>query len=424
MGRFRELDAIAHIAPLWTCGESSYVTDVDLQLTAVTSPIYLGFSQGGARMAETKSAKYKVGMVGCGRQGTQHARGFTLNPLTEVVAIADPDPENLKLACKRFNARGYGSAEEMFASEELDIADCVLPVQANPEMVVLSARSGVKAIVSEKPIAASLADADRMVEACESRGIPWQGANVDRCISQLWVAREMIEAGEIGQVRSIDLYEATWQGGCQGISVAQMFAEDADVDWVTGWTNGDPFGEGDDDYQGIGGYVHFVNGIDCFIHARDGALRGLQIVGTDGVFLTDKRNHCFYKKDDSSGGSSVSGLAPDQRDLFEPFRGHAEGGYDEDGWQYPGDRLMGMVQSIVDSLEKGIEPRCSGQTQHKSLEITIAMRESARQGHNAVKLPLEDRSLTLMPEKYRWMNKKELYGKEWYAQQIAQATRD
>ena len=38
----------------------------------------------------TNKPKYKVGMVGCGRQGTQHARGFTLNPLTEVVAIADP----------------------------------------------------------------------------------------------------------------------------------------------------------------------------------------------------------------------------------------------------------------------------------------------------------------------------------------------
>ena len=50
-------------------------------------------------MAE-EAAKYRVGMVGCGRQGTQHARGFTLLAETQVVAIADPDPDNLALACQ------------------------------------------------------------------------------------------------------------------------------------------------------------------------------------------------------------------------------------------------------------------------------------------------------------------------------------
>ena len=80
----------------------------------------------------TTTAKYKVGIVGCGRQGTQHGRGFNLLPDTSVVAIADPDPDNLKLALRRFSARGYSTAEEMYANEQLDIVDCVLPVQFNP----------------------------------------------------------------------------------------------------------------------------------------------------------------------------------------------------------------------------------------------------------------------------------------------------
>ena len=89
----------------------------------------------------------------------------------------------------------------MYANEELDIVDCVLPVKYNPDMVVLAAeRSGAKGIVSEKPIAAKLSDADRMLEACSSRGIPWQGGNVDRSLSQMWEARAMLEVGEIGEV--------------------------------------------------------------------------------------------------------------------------------------------------------------------------------------------------------------------------------
>ena len=371
----------------------------------------------------TTTARYQVGIVGCGRQGTQHGRGFNLLPDTSVVAIADPDPDNLELALRRFSARGYSTAEEMYANEQLDIVDCVLPVQFNPDMVVLAAEtSGAKGIVSEKPIAASLVDADRMVAACEANGIPWQGGNVDRSISQLWEARALIEAGEIGEVLSINLYEMTMQGGCQGLSVAHMFAQDADIDWVTGWTNGDPFGESDDEYLGIGGYVRYANGVECFIHARTGAMRGLIVTGTEGVYVTDKRHHRFYHKSDTSDADLLSNLQYDDSKTFKPFRPHAEGGYDDEGWLYPGDRLVNSMQSIVDAITLGIEPRTSGQVQHKSFEATVAMRESARQGHAPIKLPLPDRSLTLKPQIWRWMNKKELFGEERYAQEIGRAT--
>ena len=371
----------------------------------------------------TTTAKYKVGIVGCGRQGTQHGRGFNLLPDTSVVAIADPDPDNLELALRRFSARGYSTAEEMYANEQLDIVDCVLPVQFNPDMVVLAAEtSGAKGIVSEKPIAASLVDADRMVAACEANGIPWQGGNVDRSISQLWEARAMIEAGEIGEVLSINLYEMTMQGGCQGLSVAHMFAQDADIDWVTGWTNGDPFGESDDEYLGIGGYVRYANGVECFIHAKTGAMRGLIVTGTEGVYVTDKRHHRFYHKSDGSDADLLSNLQYDDSKTFKPFRPHAAGGYDEEGWLYPGDRLVDSMQSIVDAITLGIEPRTSGQVQHKSFEATVAMRESARQGHAPIKLPLPDRSLTLKPQIWRWVNKKGLFGEEEYARQIGRAT--
>ena len=371
----------------------------------------------------TTTPRYKVGIVGCGRQGTQHARGFNLLPDTSVVAIADPDPDNLELAIRRFSARGYSTAEEMYANEQLDIVDCVLPVQFNPDMVVLAAeRSGAKGIVSEKPIAASLADADRMVAACEAKGIPWQGGNVDRSISQLWEARAIIEAGEIGEVLSINLYETIMQGGCQGLSVAHMFAQDADIDWVTGWTNGDPFGESDDDYLGIGGYVRYANGVECFIHAKTGAMRGLIVTGAEGVYVTDKRRHRFYHKSDASDANLLSNLRYDDSKTFKPFRAHAAGGYDEEGWLYPGDRLMNSMQSIVDAITLGIDPRTSGQVQHKSFEASVAMRESARQGHAPIKLPIPDRSLTLLPQKFRWMNKKELFGEERYAQEIGRAT--
>ena len=54
-----------------------------------------------------------------------------------------------------------------------------------------------------------------------------------------------------------------------------------------------------------------------------------------------------------------------------------------------GTGLMDSMRSIVDAIEKGVEPRASGTIQHRSLETAIAMRESARRGSVPVRLPLE-----------------------------------
>ena len=40
---------------------------------------------------------YRVGVIGAGLKGTQHARAYQLDPRTEVVAVAEKDPEVLDL---------------------------------------------------------------------------------------------------------------------------------------------------------------------------------------------------------------------------------------------------------------------------------------------------------------------------------------
>ena len=49
-----------------------------------------------------------------------------------------------------------------------------------------------------------------------------------------------------------------------------------------------------------------------------------------------------------------------------------------------------------------------------ALEIAIGLRESARRNQARVDLPIEDRSIVMYPEKWRWYYKKDVYGVEWY----------
>jgi predicted dehydrogenase len=360
-------------------------------------------------------------MIGCGLMATNHATAYAANPMTEIVAAADPDAENLDRLCRRFGVPArYSSYEEMLEKERIDIAAPVLPVSANPDAVVACARAGVRAIFCEKPIAASLEDADRMVDECRSRGIVFACGDAFRSYAQLWKARRLIESGEIGEVRSINAYEPTTEmsgGGCQTISVVRMFAGDADVEWVVGWVAGDPASDTD---QGMGGYLRFANGIECFLHSRDGAKKGVEVVGQRGVFFHS--GWFSFNLWQLAGGSSLPRWADlqESKGLFEDVPSESEDrAPDATGRTRPAFRTAASVQGIVDALEKGIGPRCSGDDMRAALEIAIALRESHRRGHSPVKIPLEDRSLKLMPARSRWLNKKEVYGEREYAQRMA-----
>ena len=396
-------------------------------------------------MTDSKRAKYRVGMIGVGIQGLVHARSYIHNPHTQIVAAADTDPENLSLFTESFSLPGYSSYEEMLHKEQIDIAAPVLPVRENAKAIVAAARAGVKAIFCEKPLTASLEEADRTVEECRSRGVYFYGGHTYRNYPQLWQAREMIEAGEIGEVQSINLYDDNGQGGCHWMSVVRMFAGDSNVDWVVGWVAGDPFSdsegdeytkrEGDIGVKKIGGYIRFDNGIECFSQYRTTKM-GIEVLCSRGVFVYDGAAFRMWKAKQGAKGTNMADLQEiedlfpdtktyDQGDLFSDTRR-----FDGEGWAIPENRLNDTMQRVVDSLETGVEPRCSGDDLRKSLEICIALRESHRRGHTQVKLPLEDRSLKLMPETARWMNKKDLLepplwaqtdatSQQWYAETMA-----
>ena len=322
----------------------------------------------------------------------------------------------------------------MLRDERLDIVATVVPVKPNPEIVIASARAGVRGILSEKPIAGRLVDLDRMVAACDEAGVPYQAGNVDRVRPQNWAAREAIIQGAIGEVRSINCYTQIVQGGCNALTWAKMYAlgqfirgksgRDADAEWVVGKTAGDPFSDGDEGLNGIGGFIHFGNGIEMTVHVNASARRGVEVVGSEGVFSGDGRHLRFWRKTAESGDDVFGGM----KEVFGlvPSVPTEETVVSPDGWLEPDSRIVDTVQSLIDAIDLGMEPRCSGRDQQQAFEITVALRESARRGHAPVHLPLaqELREQAMWPVPYRWTSKRELYGGQWYMQEMQRHKKD
>jgi predicted dehydrogenase len=382
-------------------------------------------------MSEEK--KYRVGVIGVGRQGSHHARTYALNPRCELVAGADTDEENLALFGARFGARGYSSYQEMFACEEIDIAAPVLPVRANAAAVIAAAQAGVKLISCEKPLTAKLADADCMVEACRTRGILFAAGLVTKNRPHFWQALEMIQVGEIGQVHSINTYGDNGQGGCHSINLARHFADFAAVEWVTGWVTGDPFSdyeeaheEGQTGVGQIGGHIRFANGIDCFCHYKH-PWKGVEVIGTKGIIFNDAPSSSelyLWKAKDGAEPKSLGDLEPVEGvfpHMLSPYNPDGSRVRDEEGWILSTDGLIDTVQAMVEALDGKAPLRLTtGEDLQQALEICIAMRQSAQNGQAAVRLPLEDRSLQLFPVKGRWNYKKEVHGEAWYRDAMQQ----
>ena len=90
----------------------------------------------------------------------------------EVVAAADSFPSARALASDEWGIPAiYETWDAMFDAEDLDVVTSTLPNTQHADIVDACAARGLPVLI-EKPMASSLADADRMVQAAEAAGIP------------------------------------------------------------------------------------------------------------------------------------------------------------------------------------------------------------------------------------------------------------
>ena len=368
---------------------------------------------------------YRVGLIGAGRKGTQHALAYMVDNRTEVVAVADTDLENLELFHKRTGITAYADYREMLEKERIDIAAPILPVSANPDVVIACAESGVRAILCEKPVSASLSEVDHMISVCNNRGVVFGAGDLDINLPVYQKALEFISAGHLGDVKSITLFGGPGTemsgGGCQRFTLMRHFAGCAEVAWVIGWVSGDPQSDND---QGVSGYVRFTNDIEGFIYREvDSRGRGYEVACENGIFRSDDNLAALYRYRDNDGPAwekmeKIEGVLPEGRIYGE------ERGYDSDGWKWPGDRNVASCKEIIDAMEQSREPPGSGENAARVLELAIGLRESHRRGSVPVALPLHDRSLRIIPSEARMYNKKPIFGRDKYMEQVLNHKKD
>ncbi len=152
--------------------------------------------------------KLRIGLIGSGFMGKAHAFGyatatrvFDLPYELELHTIADIDDE---AAAKAASALGFARAtsdwRSLVVDPAIDVVNITAPNALHKEMALAAIAAG-KHVYCEKPLAPLAIDAREMAEAAEAAGVKTQVGFNYLCNPMLGLAREMIAAGELGEIR-------------------------------------------------------------------------------------------------------------------------------------------------------------------------------------------------------------------------------
>ncbi len=117
----------------------------------------------------------------------------------ELVAGWDHDAERLALNASTYGLRAYGSVTEFLGHAGLQAVVIACETSLHREMVEAAAAAG-KMIALQKPVALTMADADRIVLAVQSAGVPFTMAWQMRVDPQNIEIKELVQSGALGKI--------------------------------------------------------------------------------------------------------------------------------------------------------------------------------------------------------------------------------
>jgi UDP-N-acetyl-2-amino-2-deoxyglucuronate dehydrogenase len=141
----------------------------------------------------------RVALVGCGRISGNHLDAIDKIEGLTLVGVSDVELERADEVGRRRNIPAFRSLEEMLAGVECDVVSICTPSGLHPTHGITAARAG-KHVVTEKPMAISLADADALVQACDAAGVHLFVVKQNRLNPPIQLLRRAVDKGRFGRI--------------------------------------------------------------------------------------------------------------------------------------------------------------------------------------------------------------------------------
>jgi myo-inositol 2-dehydrogenase/D-chiro-inositol 1-dehydrogenase len=157
----------------------------------------------------------RIGLVGYGAWGRMHAGTIgRIEGLSLGGVVAGGDASAEEAARDLPGVPVHRTLDALLADPGIDLVDIVVPNHLHAGMAVKALEAG-KHVLLEKPMATTLADAERVIAAAERSG-RYLGIGLELHVSKQWAkVRALIEEGALGRMRfaNLTLFRRPFRGG-------------------------------------------------------------------------------------------------------------------------------------------------------------------------------------------------------------------
>ncbi len=344
---------------------------------------------------------YGFGIVGTGTIGAFHARAIETLDNAKFIGAFDSNPDSLAKFSADFPGKSYADLDELVNDPDISIVTICTPSALHVEPAVAAIEAG-KHVIIEKPLDVTLERCDAIIEAAEKKGVIAACVFQNRFIRGAKILKDAVDAGRFGRIvlgdayikwfRSQDYYDGRAARGTLALDGGGALMNQAIhaidlLQWYMGpvhevFAYADTLGHERVEFEDVSAAVlRFASGamgvIEGSTAVYPGFFKKLEISGVNGSAVLEEESLTTWSFENEteadetiraefadmgdSGGGAADPTAID-------FRLHAT------QFQNLIDYLDGKAELLVDALEA-----------RKSVEIILAIYESARTGR-AVKL--------------------------------------
>ncbi|HID91197.1 TPA: Gfo/Idh/MocA family oxidoreductase [Candidatus Bathyarchaeota archaeon] len=335
--------------------------------------------------------KVRVAVIGSGFVARNfHLPALERMPEAEVAAVVDARPERARGAAERFGIkRWFTDHADALELEDVDVALVCTPTYTHREIVLCACAHG-KHVLCEKPVALRLRDVDEMTDEARRAGVKFMVGHCLRFWPEYVRVRQLIDDGEIGEPVMARAYrQSSWpvwglEGWYEDIRKSGGVAVDLsihDVDFLR-WVFGDVervYAQGGclirrdvtaHDY--VQALLRFGGGEIAYVEGSWAMPEGypfstyLEVAGTQGLITVDNQTTAALRI-----------YAKGRREALTPVS--------EDAYFLE-------LRHFIDCVVNDREPAVPGGEARKSLEISLAVLKSVKEGR-PVSLPLKEEVL-------------------------------
>jgi len=143
--------------------------------------------------------RIRIALVGCGRISKNHFDAIAKIADFELVSVCDIVPERAQQAGEAARVPWFTNLDTMLAEVPSDAVVVATPSGLHPQHGIAAAKAG-RHVISEKPMAISLAAADALVQACDDQRVHLFVVKQNRLNPPIVLLKRAIDRGRFGRI--------------------------------------------------------------------------------------------------------------------------------------------------------------------------------------------------------------------------------